>query len=161
MQQYQQYQQYLAAWQGYQHQHQQQLQQQQYYQHYQHYQPYGQTTYQQPMVCFTNSNECVLPSNNVQKKSSHNSRQVLTTNLQGNVSQLEGRINNQILGVKGLTSVCKFSILFCMFKHQKLLEFPNIYFILMTLMFESGVILFGEIRCLSLQLDAYHTWLKG
>ena len=68
MQQYQQYQQYLAAWQGYQHQHQQQLQQQQYYQHYQHYQPYGQTTYQQPMVCFTKSKECVLPSNNVQKK---------------------------------------------------------------------------------------------
>ena len=68
MQQYQQYQQYLAAWQGYQHQHQQQLQQQQYYQHYQHYQPYGQTTYQQPMVCFTKSRECVLPSNNVQKK---------------------------------------------------------------------------------------------
>ena len=68
MQQYQQYQQYLAAWQGYQHQHQQQLQQQQYYQHYQHYQPYGQTTYQQPMVCFTKSKECVLPSYNVQKK---------------------------------------------------------------------------------------------
>ena len=28
--------------------------------------------------------------------------QVLITNLQGNVQQLEGRINNQILGVKGL-----------------------------------------------------------
>ena len=30
--------------------------------------------------------------------------QILTKNLQGNVSQLEGRINNQILGVKGLSS---------------------------------------------------------
>ena len=29
-------------------------------------------------------------------------RQILVTNLQGNVQQLEGRINNQILGVKGL-----------------------------------------------------------
>ena len=28
--------------------------------------------------------------------------QILVTNLQGNVSQLEGRIDNQILGVKGL-----------------------------------------------------------
>ena len=27
--------------------------------------------------------------------------QILITNLQGNMSQLEGRINNQILGVKG------------------------------------------------------------
>ena len=29
-------------------------------------------------------------------------QQILATNLQGNVQQLEGRINNQILGVKGL-----------------------------------------------------------
>ena len=28
--------------------------------------------------------------------------QILITNLQGNVLKLEGRINNQILGVKGL-----------------------------------------------------------
>ena len=28
--------------------------------------------------------------------------QILLTNLQGNVLKLEGRINNQILGVKGL-----------------------------------------------------------
>ena len=28
--------------------------------------------------------------------------QILTTNLQGNVLKLEGRINNEILGVKGL-----------------------------------------------------------
>ena len=28
--------------------------------------------------------------------------QVLITNLQGNFEQLEGRVNNQILGVKGL-----------------------------------------------------------
>ena len=31
--------------------------------------------------------------------------QILVTNLQGNVSQQEGRINNQILGVKGLTEM--------------------------------------------------------
>ena len=37
--------------------------------------------------------------------------QVLTTNLQGNVQQLEGRINNQILGVDGLKE--QFLVLTC------------------------------------------------
>ena len=67
--------------------------------------------------------------------------------------QLEGRINNQILGVKGLTSVCKFSILFCMFNHQELLEFPNIS-------------LFSWLWCLNQgwycleKLDAYHSSVR-
>ena len=36
--------------------------------------------------------------------------QILAKNLQGNVSQLEGRINNQILGVKGLKAITNISI---------------------------------------------------
>ena len=62
-----------------------------------------------------------------------------------------------------LTSVCTFSILFSvhflmclcagkenLFNNQEVLQLTIISFILMTSMFDSGVILKGEIRCWSL-----------
>ena len=43
--------------------------------------------------------------------------QILITNLQGNMSQLEGRINNQILGVKGLMWNIFYRNFFLRFNH--------------------------------------------
>ena len=47
------------------------------------------------------------------------------TNLQGNVQQLQGRINNQILGVKGLRLFFEIKNLF---KHQENLIWAKVNF---------------------------------
>ena len=68
--------------------------------------------------------------------------------------------NTLILTPHILTPVCKFSTPFLyiscgtyrenLSNNQELLEFVIISVTLITLMFDSGVILLGEIRCLSL-----------